>query len=164
MMILDFVSSPNRSSFMCAFCILALPGRSRRPVFFTPTFEGPIQWRRRGCVFAIFQFRFSNFQSAAPCGDSCFSHESTVTNHLSLSALECAVPQFRALTLLECAVTKTPSSKSFRMRRSEKRWGGGRYNYCRVNNQVRPRVAATTKPKRRGAAEGNQTTGNITVS
>src|SRR5690242_8724970 len=39
--------------------------------------------------------------------------------------LECAVPQFRVLTLLECAVEKMPSRKSFRMRRSEKRWGGG---------------------------------------
>src|SRR5215469_11155457 len=42
-----------------------------------------------------------------------------------LSSLQCAVPRFRALTLLECAVTKTASRKSFRMRRSEKRWGGG---------------------------------------
>jgi len=32
---------------------------------------------------------------------------------------------FQSTTPLECAVTKTPSRKSFRMRRSEKRWGGG---------------------------------------
>src|SRR5215472_12646399 len=42
----------------------------------------------------------------------------------SLSPLECAVPRFRLLTPLECAVTKTRSPKSFRMRSSEKKWGG----------------------------------------
>src|SRR5215472_7174791 len=42
-----------------------------------------------------------------------------------VSPLECAVPRFRLLTPLECAVTKTRVCKSFRMRSSEKRWGGG---------------------------------------
>src|SRR5215467_4733297 len=42
-----------------------------------------------------------------------------------VSPLECAVPRFRLLTPLECAVTKTRSPKSFRMRSSEKKWGGG---------------------------------------
>jgi len=42
-----------------------------------------------------------------------------------LSSLKCAVPRFRALSLLECAVTKTRRCKSFRMRSSEKKWGEG---------------------------------------
>src|SRR5438094_6064369 len=42
----------------------------------------------------------------------------------SVTPLECAVPRFRALSALECAVTKTRPRKSFRMRSSEKRWGG----------------------------------------
>src|SRR5215471_10238205 len=48
---------------------------------------------------AIFQFRFSSFQSISP--------------------LECALPRFRVLSLLECAVIKTHSRKPFRMRTSE---------------------------------------------
>jgi len=59
------------------------------------------------------------------CADFRSSHQSPVTNHQSLSSLECAVPRFRALTPLECAVTKTRPRKSFRMRSCEKRWGGG---------------------------------------
>ena len=42
-----------------------------------------------------------------------------------VSSLECAVPRFRALSALECAVTKTRLRNSFRMRSSEKMWGGG---------------------------------------
>ena len=42
-----------------------------------------------------------------------------------LSSLECAVPRFRALTPLECAVTKTRYHKSFRMRTYKKKGGGG---------------------------------------
>src|SRR5215472_11155425 len=60
------------------------------------------RWHRNS--LAIFQLRFSSFQSISP--------------------LECAVTRFRLLTPLECAVTKTRSRKSFRMRSSEKRWGG----------------------------------------
>ena len=55
---------------------------------------------------------------------SCTSHESRVTSHRTLSPLECAVPRSRALSALECAVTKTRSRNPFRMRSSEKRWGG----------------------------------------
>ena len=76
---------------------------------------------------AIFQFRFSSFQSAGACGDSFFftDHGSLDTDHQSLTPLKCAVPRFRSLTPLECAVTKRRSRNSFRMRSSEKRWGGG---------------------------------------
>ena len=42
-----------------------------------------------------------------------------------LTPLECALPRSRTLSALECAVTKTRRCKSFRMRSSEKRWGGG---------------------------------------
>ena len=52
-------------------------------------------------------------------------HESLVTDHESLTLLECAVTRFRAVTPLECALTKTAPCKSFRMRSSEKRWGEG---------------------------------------
>src|SRR5215469_5957095 len=52
---------------------------------------------------AIFQFRLSSFQSISP--------------------LECALPRFRVLSLLECAVIKTHSRKPFRMRTSEKKGG-----------------------------------------
>ena|SRR5215831_10432352 len=73
----------------------------------------------------IFHFHVSSFQSAGARGASCFSHESPVTNHHSLSPLQCAVPRFRLLTPLECAVTKTRSRKSFRMRSSKKSGGRG---------------------------------------
>ncbi len=52
-------------------------------------------------------------------------HESQITDHESLTLLECAVPGFRVLSPLECAVTKRASYKSFRMRSYKKRWGGG---------------------------------------
>src|SRR5215831_19291761 len=45
--------------------------------------------------------------------------------NVHVSPLECAVPRFHALSALECAVTKTCSRNSFRMRSYEKRWGGG---------------------------------------
>src|SRR5690242_4639113 len=48
--------------------------------------------------------------------------------HTSLappSSLECAVRQSRSVTPLKCAVTKTPPRNFFRMRSSEKKWGGG---------------------------------------
>src|SRR5690348_13508265 len=48
-----------------------------------------------------------------------------VTFKRSLSPLECAVPGFRRVTPLKCAVAKTRSRNSFRMRSSEKRWGEG---------------------------------------
>lgn len=41
-----------------------------------------------------------------------------------VSSLECAVPRTASVTTLECAVPKMASRKSFRMRSSEKRWGG----------------------------------------
>jgi len=43
----------------------------------------------------------------------------------ALSPLECAVPRFHGLSALECAVAKRRPRNSFRMRSSEKRWGGG---------------------------------------
>jgi len=43
----------------------------------------------------------------------------------SPSPLECAVPRFRPLSPLECADPKTHRRNPFRMRSSEKRWGGG---------------------------------------
>src|SRR5215472_10903998 len=54
---------------------------------------------------ATFQFRFSGFQSISP--------------------LECAVPRFHHLSALECALTKTRSCNSFKMRSYGKRWGIG---------------------------------------
>jgi hypothetical protein len=42
-----------------------------------------------------------------------------------VSSLECAVPRFRGLSALECALTETGSRNSFRMRSYEKRWGEG---------------------------------------
>ncbi len=51
-------------------------------------------------------------------------HESQITDHESLTLLECAVPRFRDVTPLECAVTKMASHKSFRMRSYKKRVGG----------------------------------------
>src|SRR5215471_12804330 len=55
----------------------------------------------------------------------CAEHRSPGTDHVPVTPLECAVPRSRALTPLECAVTKTRPRKSFRMRSSEKKWGGG---------------------------------------
>src|SRR5215467_10333474 len=74
---------------------------------------------------AIFQFRFSSFQSAGACGDSFFftDHGSPDTDHQSLTPLECAVTQNTTLSALECALTKTLPCKSFRMR-SYKKTGG----------------------------------------
>jgi hypothetical protein len=43
----------------------------------------------------------------------------------SVNALECAVMENRALSPLECADPKTLRRNPFRMRSSEKRWGGG---------------------------------------
>src|SRR5215472_2722718 len=45
--------------------------------------------------------------------------------NVHLSLLKCAVTQNATLSALECAVAKTCSRKSFRMRSSEKRWGEG---------------------------------------
>ncbi len=61
-------------------------------------------------------------------GDSSVSLQlSTVNCQLPtrVSSLECAVPRFRTLSPLECADPKTPPYNPFRMRSSEKRWGGG---------------------------------------
>src|SRR5689334_16344488 len=46
-------------------------------------------------------------------------------NTLALTPLECADPRFRVLSPLECADPKTHRRNPFRMRSSEKRWGGG---------------------------------------
>src|SRR5215471_17407586 len=83
--------------------------------------------KKAGGWVAIFQFRFSSFQSAGACGDSFFftDHGSLDTDHQSLTPLECAVPQNAALSPLECALTKTRFRKSFRMRTYKKSGGRG---------------------------------------
>src|SRR5215472_6854046 len=65
---------------------------------------------------AIFQFRFSSFQSISP--------------------LECAVTQNAALSPLECAVTKTRLRKSFRMRSYKKTGGRGACPNVQLSNAV----------------------------
>jgi len=74
----------------------------------------------------LFHHRFAHsFLFNGGGGDVSFPCTERGEGSTSATPLECADPQFRALTLLECAVAKMPSRKSFRMRRSEKRWGGG---------------------------------------
>lgn len=64
-----------------------------------------------------------NFRLSTSCGLLL----SAVSCELSapLSGLECALPRFPPLTPLKCAVTKTPSCKSFRMRSYKKTRGEG---------------------------------------
>ena len=124
-------------SFSCTSALFVHHGAPPTPLFSIASALSPIQWGGGGCLFAIFQSRFSSLQtvalsrdllqlSAASCrlSTSSFLNESPVTNHQPLSPLKCAVPRFRAVTPLECAVTKWGSCKSFRMRSSEKRPGG----------------------------------------
>jgi len=53
-----------------------------------------------------------------------------------LSSLECAVLRFRALTPLECALTKTHLRKSFRMRSYKKTGGRGACPNVQLSNAV----------------------------
>ena len=91
------------------------------------SYKNPFKWRLRSLPW----FPAS---CEAPCGDSSScSPLSTVDCQLSAraSSLECALPQFCTLTPLECAVTKTGSSKLFRMRSYEKKWGRGLREHSR---------------------------------
>src|SRR5579859_993696 len=112
----------------------------RRPSLLIPALQlylahtSPLQKPLQICTFV-----FNHFQDAPPATPflSTFCivaggwHGSVYLPfslfHLpyQLSALECAVPQFPIVSLLECAVTKMGPRNSFRMRSYEKRWGDG---------------------------------------
>ena len=109
---LRFVSIQLRSSISFTFCHLRTYFRNGLPL--SPVFS-------YSCALSI---ATGMILRPVPTHKEAFE-VTTKESVRHLSLLECAVPQNAPITPLECAVPKSLDLKSFRMRRSEKRWVEG---------------------------------------